>query len=98
MIEIKGKCIIRTYSAGVFFGKVEEREGKEVLLKNARRLWRWAGAATLSELSKKGTSLPENCKFPCSVKQLFLTEVIEIIPCTEEAIKSIEGVEVWTAH
>ena len=31
--------IVRTYSAGVFAGTLVRREGKEVELKDARRLW-----------------------------------------------------------
>ena len=41
-------CIIRTCSAGVHAGYVESRNGEEVVLRYSRRLWRWAGAFTLS--------------------------------------------------
>ena len=88
-------CMVRTYSAGVFAGTVEERNGKEVLLSNARRIWYWDGAASLSQLAMEGTSKPENCKFPVAVSEVLLTEGIEIIPITEKAKKSIEGVEIW---
>lgn len=88
-------CMVRTYSAGVFAGYVEKRNGKEAVLRNARRIWRWAGAATLSQLATDGTSDPQNCKFPCAVDNVTLTEVIEIIPTTEKAKKSIDEVPVW---
>ena len=88
-------CMVRTYSAGVFAGYLEMREGKEVTLRNARRIWYWDGAASLSQLATDGTSKPENCKFPCPVARVILTEAIEIIPITEKAKKSIEGVAVW---
>lgn len=88
-------CMVRTYSAGVFAGYVESREGKEVTLRNARRIWYWDGAASLSQLATDGTSKPENCKFPCPVDRVTLTEVIEIIPITNRAKKSIEEVAVW---
>ena len=88
-------CMVRTYSAGVFAGYIESREGKEATLRNARRIWYWDGAATLSQLATDGTSKPENCKFPCPVDSVTLTEVIEIIPITEKAKKSIEGVVIW---
>ncbi len=91
-------CVVRTYSAGVFAGTLEAREGKEVVLSNARRIWRWAGAASLSELATLGTSDPESCKFPAPVKKVLLTEAIEIIPCSLQAKESIEGVPVWTNH
>ena len=88
-------CIIRTYSTGVFAGYVKSQNGKEVLLKKARRIWQWSGAASLSQLAMEGTSKPENCKFPCEVNEITLLETIEIIPCTEKAKKSIGEVKIW---
>lgn len=93
---MKGKyCIVRTYSAGVFAGIVMEREGQEVILKQARRIWYWRGAATLSQLAMDGTKDPMGCKFPTPVDEILLLQVIEIIPCTDTARQSIEGVPVW---
>ena len=88
-------CIVRTYSAGVFLGTVKERKGKEALLTNARRIWYWAGAASLSQLANEGTSNPQACKFPAPVSEVLLTEAIEFIPATEAAIASIAAVPVW---
>lgn len=94
--ELIGKyVIVRTYSAGVFAGILDKREGKEVEMSNARRLWRWAGAASLSQLSTIGTSDAENCKFPCEVSKVILTEVIEILEVSDKARESIQGVKVW---
>ena len=87
--------IVRTYSAGVFAGNITKREGQEVEMSNARRLWYWDGAASLSQLAMEGVKLPENCKFPVALPKVILTQVIEIIPCTDEARKSIEAVEIW---
>lgn len=91
----KKYVIVRTYSAGVFAGELESRNGQEVVLRNARRIWYWDGAASLSQLAMEGTSKPENCKFPCAVDRVELLQVIEILDVTEEARKSIEGVPVW---
>ncbi len=88
-------CIVRTYSAGVFAGNLVERDGKEGIVTNDRRLWRWAGAASLSKLEMEGTSDPENCKFPCVVDKVILTEIIEVIPCTKKARASIQAVKIW---
>ncbi len=88
-------CVIRTYSAGVFFGTLKERNGKEALVTDARRLWYWDGAASLSQIANDGVSKPSNCKFPAPVSEILLTEVIEIIPATEAAIASIAAVPVW---
>jgi hypothetical protein len=89
--------IIRTYSAGVFFGELVRRDGKEVELKNARRLWYWDGSASLSEMAINGVSKPENCKFAKPI-DVILTEAIEIISCTSEAIQNINSVPVWSVR
>lgn len=83
---------IRTYSAGVHCGYLKERNGKEVELVSARRIWKWAGAFTLSEFATKGVTKPNECKFSCVVPTLYLTEAIEIIPMTEEAANSVQKV------
>lgn len=87
--------IVRTYSAGVFAGKVERRDGQEVEMSNARRLWYWDGAASLSQLALEGVKEPRNCKFPAALPKIVLTQAIEIIPCTAAAKESIEGVPIW---
>jgi hypothetical protein len=89
--------IVRTYSAGAFAGELVSRKGKEVVMRNARRLWYWAGAASLSELAVRGTSKPSACKFPAAVPSITLTEAIEIIDVTQDARNSIAQVPVWTA-
>lgn len=89
--------IVRTYSAGVFAGELIRRDGKEVELANARRLWYWAGAASLSQLAQSGTSRPADCKFPEAVSKVLLTEAIEILDVTDAARSSIEGVRPWRA-
>ena len=88
--------ICRTYSAGVFAGYLAERNGKEVELRKARRLWFWDGAASLSQLAMEGVSKPQNCKFPCEVENVTLLEAIEILNVTEKARKSIASVKVWS--
>lgn len=87
--------IIRTYSAGVFAGYLKARDGKEVELLNARRIWYWDGAASLSQLAMEGTNKPSNCKFAIPVNKIELTEAIEIIECSEEARLNIESVPNW---
>jgi hypothetical protein len=87
--------IVRTYSAGVFAGELQSRNGREVVMKNARRLFEWAGAASLSQLAMEGTKNPDECKFPCEVEFVELLEVIEILSVTKLAKQSIKEVEIW---
>ena len=89
------KFIVRTDRAGVFFAEITSRNGSEAELKNARRLWYWNGAASLSQLATEGVTKPRDCKFTVTVDSCTVLGVIEIIPCTEKAIKSINNVPVW---
>jgi len=90
----KDYFIVRTYSAGVFAGNIVRREGKEVEMTNARRLWYWDGAASLSQMAMQGVTAPQNCKFAMPV-DVTLTEAIEILKCTDAAKKIIQGVVIW---
>jgi len=89
--------IVRTYSAGVFFGNLVSRKNQEVVLANARRLWYWSGAASLSQLAMEGTKKPAACKFPIAMNSIILLQAIEIIPCTAIAAKNIQDVPIWKA-
>ena len=89
------KVIIRADRAGVFFGTLKEKNDSEVILEKVRRLWYWDGASSLSQLAVDGTTCPGNCKFTVTVDEMIILGVIEIIPCTEKAIASIEGVREW---
>lgn len=99
MAAKKGKryVIVRTYSAGVFAGNLESRKGKEAVVSNARRLWYWKGAASLSQLANEGVTCPNECKFPAPVSRVELTEVIEVLDVTEAARKNIAAVPEWRA-
>ena len=85
------KVIIRTYAAGVWFGVLAEKSGNEVILNNARRMWRW--------FAKKGISLSECAVHGiehsksqiCEHVDTLWLEAIEIIPCMPDAISSLES-------
>lgn len=87
--------IVRTYSAGVFAGELKSRTGREVVMLNARRIWYWSGAASLSQLAMEGTKDPANCKFPCEVDRVELLEAIEILDVRPKARASIKSVPIW---
>lgn len=95
-VKVGARVMVRTYSAGVFAGILVGMVDKQAVLHDARRIWRWAGAASLSELAQVGTHLPGECKFPVPVDEVVLTEVTEVIAMTDEAWDSIMGVPVWT--
>lgn len=90
--------IVRAEGAGVFAGYLEEEDGDTITLLNARRLWYWSGASSLSELATHGTADAQNCKFPCEVSKIRIFKVIEILDTTEKARKSIQSVVIWTQN
>lgn len=85
------KVIIRTFSAGVWFGTLDQKSGHEVILKNARRMWSWwaAESISLSGVANYGIKADKS-KIAPAVESIWL-EAIEIIPTTSDAAKSIEG-------
>lgn len=87
--------MIRTYSAGVHYGYLKERNGKEVTLLNATRVWYWSGAASLSQLSQEGSTKPTECKFSIQVPEILLLEAIEIIPISEKALTNFNSIKKW---
>ena len=89
------RFIIRGDRSGVFYGEIAERNGREVKIIRCRRLWYWDGAASLSQLALEGVTKPGSCKFTVTVPELTVLDAIEVIPCTEAACRSIDGVKVW---
>ena len=93
------RVLIRADKAGVFYGTLSEIEPLgdkyQVELTNCRRIWYWSGAASLTQMAVEGVKKPNDCKFTVWQDSIVVNGVIEIHLCTEESIKSIEGVEVW---
>ena len=86
--------LVRTFSAGVHFGTLKSRDGKEVVLENARRLWSWTGACSLSQVAMDGVDLSAS-KISVSVPYIELTEAIEIIPMSKDAGEAMMGAKSW---
>jgi hypothetical protein len=90
--------MIRTYSAGVHFGylskKVSTLAGMEVTLLNARRVYQWSGAMTLSQLAMEGSTKQDDCKFTMEVSKIELV-AIEIIEITEVAANNFNQIKPW---
>ena len=90
--------VIRSKDSGVHAGYLKEQDGVDVILVNTRRIYYWSGASTLSELATKGAANPNDCKFPAEIPEIRVFGICEVIPCTEEARKSIVSVPEWTQH
>lgn len=87
--------IVRCDRAGVFFGKIKERNGSEVTMTEVRKLWSWEGAFAVEQLAQDGTKAPGNCHFTVTVTEMTVMGAIQIIPCTDDASVSLRGVKEW---
>lgn len=83
------EVIIRTYSAGVWFGVLKQKAGNEVILTKARRMYTWWAkeSISLSGVARHGIK-QENSKICGELDSVWL-EAIEIIPVTGNAAESI---------
>jgi len=92
------KAVIRARDAGVHYGTVEAVEGRTVVLSHARRIWRWRGARTLSDLSITGpaTSGDDYTRIAPAVGRIAVLDACEIIPTTEAADTRFAEVLPWT--
>lgn len=89
--QMQGKLVmVRTYSAGVHFGTLKERNGKELILVNAHRVHYWTNACSLSQLAIEGSKNKnsEN-RISMAVPEILLTEAIEVIPMPQETFNSL---------
>ena len=87
--------VTRSVNAGVHVGYLSSVDGKEVTLFNSIRIWYWKGAASLSQLAVDGVNKADECKFAVPVSEIFLSDVCEVIYCTDKAMKSLQGVKAW---
>ena len=83
------EVIIRTHSAGVWFGRLKQKSGNEVILTEARRMWRWWAkeSISLSGVALHGIK-QENSRIAGAVESVWL-QAIEIIPVAGKAAESI---------
>ena len=83
------EVIIRTYSAGVWFGRLKEKSGNEVILTEARRMWRWWAkeSISLSGVALHGIN-QEKSRIAGAVESVWL-QAIEIIPVSGKVAESI---------
>lgn len=86
--------IVRGDRSGVFAGFLESEAGRTVVLSQARQLWYWDGACSVLQIAKDGVSKPQKCKFTVAY-QVKILDAIQVMPATEKAFESIQGVAEW---
>jgi hypothetical protein len=89
--------IVRSDKAGVFFGQLVNKDRDEVTLNNCRKLYYWNGACAIEQIAQEGIieKSKKDCKFTITVQNATILFVNQIIPCTENAITSIQSVSIW---
>lgn len=91
-------AIIRTFSAGVHIGFVQEKTitvaGIHVVLRDSKRIWSWSGANSLSQLALNGSTKRNDCRIsvPVSYNEMI---AIEVIPVTNESFANIYNGKEW---
>lgn len=87
--------IVRCRDAGVHAGEYVRHQGREVELRDSRRIWYWTGAASLSQLSQSGAK--DGSRIAVAVPRIVLTEACEIIDCSAAGEAWIRGAKPWVA-
>lgn len=90
------KVLIRSYASGVHFGtlvsEVFTQAGKVVVLENSRRIHRWSGACSCSQIATDGIA---GDRVAMVLPLIEVVNVIETIPLSEKAISNLENQPVW---
>lgn len=96
---MKKYVIVRASAAGVHCGELASRDGSEVVLEKARRIWRWdtrndaVKAFTLHEVSMIGAG--SGGRVSAEVDEILVLGVCEVIPCTKQGEKALREAPEW---
>ena len=82
------EVIIRTYSAGVWFGVLKQKAGNEVILTKARRMYKWWAKESFSLSGVARYGIKQDDSKICGELDSVWLEGIEIIPVTVNAAES----------
>jgi hypothetical protein len=97
MTTKKNRFVIVRAKSGIFAGYLQEQDNANqyVHLWDAIRIYRWAGACTLSQLAMEGTQSPDDCLFAMPVDSLQVFGVVEILSTTKESEANLNAVPTW---
>lgn len=88
------KVIVKGRDSGVYFGELVDMQGGTVELKDCRNIWSWYGANNLLDIAEKGVDTAKS-RISVKVDSIVFTDICEIVPLTDEAIKNLEGASEW---
>lgn len=91
--------LIRSYASGVHFGILSEKrdapQGLEVTLLQSRRIHKWVGAASLSQLAVDGIGNAAESRVSVELPSITISNVIEIIPLSTKSLDNLKNSPIW---
>ena len=85
--------IVRSRDQGVLSGEYVSHSGREVVLRNARQIWKYVGGLCLPDISQRG--LASGSRLSVAVEgETRMLEACAILPCSPAASRSLIG---WPA-
>ena len=87
--------VVRSNMAGVFCGTLKNKNGTEVVLANARKIYRWQGAYTVEDIAVKGLNA-DTSQITVSVEEIVVDDVCQVLPTTNAAQKILTEAPIWT--
>lgn len=92
--------IVRCTQAGVHAGFLEKQTKDHLILRDARRIWYWNGAASISEIAVYGLNPNKTGSKIAAVvptTQLRQSDICEVNACTATGEASVRGAAEWRA-
>lgn len=86
--------LVRSRDSGVWFAQLTAYDPatRHAMLGDARRLWSWEGAFTLSTVALDGV---KSARMPSPVPVVFVADVAELLPCSVIAIHNLTNISVY---
>jgi len=89
------KVIIRSQSAGVFFGTLKEETPEYAILEKFRKIHHWEGACAVEQIAIDGITNHKGSRLTIVVEEGMVSNPIQILPCTDKAIENLEEAPEW---
>lgn len=81
--------IVRSGQSGVWCGALASRDGDAVTLSDARKIWRWRGANTTSDIALNGIDV-EYSRVAPPVNGVIVLGVCEVLPASDAGVERIK--------
>ena len=95
MKEKEKNHLIRSYSGGVWYGKIKFLKGDVCILINARNIWSWQGASCLAQIANNGITSGKVSEEITDPEGVYITQVCNVIPMTEAAVEKLNSIKSW---